>query len=85
MKDDPIVREVRRIRQEHAARFKYNVDLIAEDLKAQERASSRRYISLPPRRTEKPANQPPDTARDPSGTAFSPGQMVFLKSDPSKK
>ena len=56
MKDDPIVREVQRIRQEHAARFKYNVDLIAKDLKAQERASRRRYISLPPRRTEKPAN-----------------------------
>ena len=85
MKDDPIVREVRRIRQEHAARFKYDVDLIAKDLKAQERASSRRYISLPPRRTKNPVNQPPDTPRDPSGTAFSPGQMVFLKSDPSKK
>ena len=85
MKDDPIVRKVRQIRQEHAARFKYNVDLIARDLKAQERASSRRYISLPPRRTEKPVNQPPDTARDPSGTALSPGQMVSLKSDPSKK
>ncbi len=73
MKDDPIVREVRRIRQEHAARFKYNVDLIAKDLKAQERASSQRYIGLPPRRTEKPANQPPDTARDPSETAFLAG------------
>ena len=83
--DDPIVREVRRIRQEHATRFKYNVDLIAKDLKAQERASSRRYISLPPRRTKKPANQPPDTARDPSETVFSPGQMVFLKSAPSTK
>ena len=74
MKDDPIVREMRRIRQEHTARFKYNVGLIAKDLKAQERASSRRYISLPPRRTEKPVNQPPDTTRDLSGTAFSPGQ-----------
>jgi hypothetical protein len=74
MKDDPIVREVRRIRQEHTARFKCNVDLIAKDLKAQERANSRRYISLPPRRTEKPVNQPPDTTRDPSGTAFSAGQ-----------
>ena len=61
------------------------MDLIAKDLKAQERASSRRYISLPPRRTEKPANQPPDTARDPSETAFSPGQIVFLKSAPSTK
>ena len=85
MKDEPIVRKVRQIRQEHAARFKYNVDLIARDLKAQERASNRRYISLPPRRTEKSVNRPPDTTRDPSGTAFSPGQMVSLKSDPSKK
>ena len=38
MKDDPIVAEVRRIRQEHAARFGYDLDLIVEDLKAQEQA-----------------------------------------------
>ena len=68
MKDDPIVAEVRRIRHEHAARFKYDLDLIAEDLKAQEQASGRLYISLPPRRMKprtrggsdrKPVNQPP--------------------------
>lgn len=52
MKDDPIVAEVRRIRHEHEARFKYDLDLIAEDLKAQEQASGRQYISLPPRRTK---------------------------------
>ena len=52
MKDDPIVAEVRRIRHEHAARFKYDLDLIAEDLKAQEQASGRQYIRLPPRRTK---------------------------------
>ena len=28
MKEDPIVAEVRRIRQEHAARFGYDLDLI---------------------------------------------------------
>lgn len=50
MKDDPIVADVRRIRQEHAARFKYDLDLIARDLKAQEKASGRLYIRLPPRR-----------------------------------
>ena len=52
MKDDPIVGEVRRIRHEHATRFKYDLDLIAEDIKAQEQASGRQYISLPPRRTK---------------------------------
>ena len=51
MKDDPIVEEVRRIRNEHAARFKYDLDLIAKDLKAQERASGRSYVQLAPRRT----------------------------------
>ena len=51
MKEDPIVAEVRRIRQEHAARFGYDLDLIVEDLKAQEQASGRKYIRLPPRRS----------------------------------
>ncbi|MXX41214.1 MAG: hypothetical protein F4Y91_11930 [Gemmatimonadetes bacterium] len=46
MKDDPIVAEVRRIRQEHAARFGYDLDLIVEDLKAQEQTSGRQYIRL---------------------------------------
>ena len=51
MKNDPIVAEVRRIRQEHEARFNYDLDLIVKDLKMQERAGSRPCISLPPRRT----------------------------------
>ena len=52
MKDDPIVAEVRRIRHEHEERFKYDLDLIAKDLKAKEQASGRLYINLPPRRTK---------------------------------
>ena len=44
MKEDPIVAEVRRIRQEHAARVGYDLDLIVADLKAQEQASGRQYI-----------------------------------------
>jgi hypothetical protein len=50
MKDDPIVAEVRRIRHEHAARFKYDLDLITKDLKTQEQASGRSHVRLPPRR-----------------------------------
>lgn len=60
MKDDPIVEEVRRIRHEHAARFKYDLDLIARDLKAQEKASGRLYLRLPPRRLAVKETRPPD-------------------------
>ena len=49
MKNDSIVEEVPRTRDEHAARFKYDLDLIVKDIKEQERASGRTYIRLPPR------------------------------------
>ena len=59
MKNDPIVAEVRQIRRDHAARFKYDLDLIAKDLKAQEKASGRSYIHLPPRRLAVQRTKPP--------------------------
>ena len=59
MKDDPIVAEVRRIRQEHAARFKYDLDLIVKDLKEQEQASGRQYVRLQPRRLAVQKPRPP--------------------------
>ena len=59
MKEDPIVAEVRRTRQEHAARFGYDLDLIVEDLKAQEQASGRQYIRLPFRRLAEQKTEPP--------------------------
>ena len=42
---DPIVEEVRKIREKHAAKFKYDLDAICRDLKEQERKSGR-LISL---------------------------------------
>jgi len=36
--EDPIVEEVRRIRQEHAARFDYDLEAIFADLKRSEEA-----------------------------------------------
>ena len=59
MKDDPIVAEVRRIRQKHAARFGDDLDLIVADLKAQEQASGRQYIRLPFRRLGDQKTEPP--------------------------
>ena len=59
MKEDPIVAEVRRIRQEHAGRFDCDLDLIVEDLKAQEQASGRQYIRLPSRGLADSKPEPP--------------------------
>ena len=51
MWEDPIVAEIRRIREEHAARFNYDLWAIYEDLKEQERKSGREFKSYPPRRS----------------------------------
>jgi len=50
MWEDPIVEEVRRVREEHAARFHYDLEAIYRDLKAQDERDPRRVVSLPPKR-----------------------------------
>ncbi len=50
MWNDPIVEEVRKIRQEHAARFGYDLQAILNDLKATEKLGGRKVVSLPPKR-----------------------------------
>ena len=49
MNDDPIVAEVRRVREEHAAQFNYDLDAIYQDLKERERTSGRKYVRYRPR------------------------------------
>jgi hypothetical protein len=44
--DDPIVEEVRRIRDAHAARFNYDPDAIFSDIKERERLSGLTYFSV---------------------------------------
>jgi hypothetical protein len=46
MNDDPIVQEVRRIRQEHAAKFDYNLKAIFNDLKRTEEARDQQQSPL---------------------------------------
>ncbi len=46
---DPIVEEIRRIRDAHAAKFGYDLRAIFEDLKRQERESGHEVVSFPPR------------------------------------
>ena len=47
---DPIIDELRAARDEHAARFNYDVEAIFRDIQAQQEASGRKYVRLPPRR-----------------------------------
>jgi hypothetical protein len=47
---DPIVEEVRRLREEHAASFDYDLDRIFQDLKEREGKSGHKVVSLQPKR-----------------------------------
>ena len=56
MSKDPIVEEIRAIRDTYAKQFDYDTDAIYRDLKKQETKTGRKFISLPPKRME-PAKQ----------------------------
>jgi len=50
MSRDPIVGEVRRVREAYAEQFDFEVEALGEDLKQREAKSNRSLVSLPPRR-----------------------------------
>jgi len=50
MKKDPIVEEIRKIREEHAAKFNYDLDAICADLKEKEIDCGHPIVSFPPKR-----------------------------------
>ena len=52
MWEDPIVKEVRKVREEHSSRFGHDLDRIYRELKRREETSGRRYVSHPPRPVE---------------------------------
>ena len=47
---DPIVEEVRKIRQQHAKRFNFDLRAIVDDLRKQQEQSGRKYVRFEPRR-----------------------------------
>ena len=49
MKADPIIEEVRRIREEYAKRFDYDLRAIAADLRKREQRHPERLVSFPPK------------------------------------
>ena len=55
---DPMVAEVRRIRDEYAAKFNYDLNAIFRDIKERERKSGRTYVSFADDATAIEQNQP---------------------------
>lgn len=47
---DPIIAELRAIREAYAARFDYDVDAMFKDIRARQEASGQEYVRLPARR-----------------------------------
>lgn len=54
MKPDPIVDEVRKAREAHAAKFHYDLLAICRDLRKKEEESGHPVVSRPPRLRLKP-------------------------------
>jgi hypothetical protein len=52
MWNDPIVAEVRKVRQEHAAKFGYNIKAIVEDARRRQRQSKHRVVSFARRKRQ---------------------------------
>ena len=52
MWNDEIVEEVRKVRQDYAAKFNYDLDAIFKDIKQQEEKSGREVVSRPPKKPE---------------------------------
>ena len=49
---DEIVEEVRKARDEFAAKFDYDMDAIYREIKKQEAESGRKFVSFPPKPVE---------------------------------
>ena len=48
-RNDPIIDEVRAVRDRHAAQFNYDVKAIIRDIRARQEASGREYVRYPAR------------------------------------
>ena len=76
--NDPIVDEVRRVRDAHAARFNYDLDAIFQDIKEREKKSGLKFI-------QGVARQPvPNQALQPAEAATSgPGSSKVAEAAPA--
>jgi len=56
---DPIIAEVRAVRDAHAARYDYDVTAIFRDIRAWQKSSARDFVSYPARPVEPSVEDPP--------------------------
>ncbi len=54
MRRDAIVEEIRRYREEYAARFNYDIKAMCRAAREHQEKGDRRTVSLPPKRVGKP-------------------------------
>ena len=47
---DPIVEEIRQIREAYAAQFNYDIEAIVNDIQRQQQESGREFVTLPKKR-----------------------------------
>ena len=59
MQTDPIIAELRAIREAYAAQFDYDVEAMFRDIRARQETSGREYVSLPARRPVSAAQHQP--------------------------
>ena len=57
---DPIIAELRTVRDTHAARFNYDVGAIFQDIRAMQEMSAREYVRYPARRVEEARDAAPE-------------------------
>lgn len=50
MRTDPIIADLRAVRDAYAGRFDNDVKAICRDIRARQKASGRKYVSFPARR-----------------------------------
>ncbi len=56
---DPIIAELRAVRDRHAARFDYDVTAIFRDIRTMQETSGRDYVRYPARRVLSVSEEPP--------------------------
>jgi len=59
MWEDEIVEEVRRVREELAARFNYDIKAIVENARKEQGEPRRKMVSFPPRKPDSNRGQKP--------------------------
>ena len=57
---DPIIAELRAVRDSHAARFNYDVKAIFQDIRALQAMSGCQYVRYPARRVDETDGRPPE-------------------------